>query len=87
MLLYTHRGLFQYNRLPFSVSAALVVFQCCMETLFQGCQGVSVYLDDLLVTASTMEEHLECLDKVLQILETAGFKLNKAKCALLLPKV
>ena len=72
----THRGLFQYNRLPFGVSAAPAIFQRCMETLFQGCQGVSVYLDDLLVTASTMEEHLERLDKVLQILETAGFKLN-----------
>jgi len=57
-----------------------------METLFQGYQGVSMYLDDLLVTSTTLEEHLECLDKVLHILEKAGFKLNKAKCAFLLPK-
>ena len=63
----THRGLFKYNRLPFGVSAAPAIFQRCMEILFQGCQGVSVYLDDLLVTASTMEEHLERLDKVLQM--------------------
>ena len=34
-----------------------------------------------------MEEHLERLDKVLQILENSGFKLNKTKCVLLLPKV
>ena len=34
-----------------------------------------------------MEEHLKRLDKVLQILETAGFKLNLAKCAFLLPEV
>ena len=31
-----------------------------------------------------MEEHLEHLDKELQIL---GFKLNKSKCVFLLPKV
>jgi len=46
-----------------------------------------VYLDDLLVTSTSLEEHLERLDKVLPILKTAGFKLNKAKCAFLLPKV
>ena len=48
----THKGLFQYNRLPFGVSP---VFQRCMENLFQGCEGVSIYLDDLLVTGSTIE--------------------------------
>ena len=29
----THRGLFQYNRLPFGVSAAPAVFQRCIENL------------------------------------------------------
>jgi len=30
----THRGLFQYTKLPFGVSAAPAVFQRCMENLF-----------------------------------------------------
>jgi len=60
----THKGLFQYNKFPFGVSAAPAIFQHCMETLFQGCQGAPVLLDDLFVTASTMEELLECLDNV-----------------------
>ena len=51
----THRGLFQYHRLPFGVSAAPAVFQRCIETLLQSCHGVSVYLDDILITGSTME--------------------------------
>ena len=59
----THKGIFQYTRLPFSVSVAPAVFQRCMKNLFQGCKGVSVYLDDLLVTGSTVKEHLENLDK------------------------
>ena len=75
----THKGLFQYNRLPFGVSAAPAVFQRCMESLLQGCAGVSIYLDDILVTGSTMEDHLVKLDKVLSIIATAGLKLNKAK--------
>ena len=83
----THRGLFQYNRLPFGVSSAPAVFQRCMESLFQGCKGVAIYLDDILVTGSTVENHLVNLDKVLSIMATAGLKLNKAKCEFLLPKV
>jgi len=83
----THKGLFQYNRLPFGVASAPAVFQRCMEGLFQGCEGVSIYLDDLLVTGSNIENHMQNLDKVLSILSTNGLRLNKSKCAFLLPKV
>ena len=38
----THKGLFQYNRLPFGVSSAPSIFQRYMETLLQGCKRVSV---------------------------------------------
>ena len=47
-----------------------------MENLFQGCHGVSLYLDDLLVTGSTVKEHLDNLNKVLGIMATAGLTLN-----------
>ena len=40
----THKSLFQYNRHPFGVSSAPAVFQKCMERLFQGCKGVSIYI-------------------------------------------
>ena len=83
----THKGLFRYNRLPFGVSSAPAVFQRCMENLFQGCAGVAIYLDDILVTGSTIENHLDNLDKVLNIMTKAGLKLNKDKCKFLLPKV
>ena len=83
----THKGLFQYTRLPFGVSAAPAVFQRCMENLFQGCKGVSIYLNDLLVTGATVKEHLKNLDKVLGTMATAGLTLNQAKCKFLLPRV
>ena len=83
----THRGLYQYHRLPFGVSAAPGVFQRCIETLLQGCHGVSVYVDDILITGPTIEEHLSNLDHVLQTIETAGLRLNKSKCEFLLPQV
>ena len=83
----THKGLFQNTRLPLGVSAAPGVFQHCMDSLFQGCKGVLVYLDDILVTGSTIDDHLQNLDKVLNILATAGLTLNRTKCAFLIPQV
>jgi len=81
----THKVLFQYNRLPFGISSAPAVFQRCIESLLQGCEGVSVYLDDILVTSATIESHLANLDKILGILATSGLRLNKAKRAFMLP--
>lgn len=58
-----------------------------MENLLQGCTGVSVYLDDILITGETLEQHLKNLDIVLTKLETAGLKLKKEKCQFLEMKV
>ena len=80
----THKGLFRYNRLPFGVSSAPSIFQQTIETLFKGVEGVLVYI---LITGSTLQEHLQTLDIVLEKLENSGLKLNKSKCRFLLPRI
>ncbi len=77
----THKGLFKYNRLPFGVSSAQAIFQCSMETLLQGQEGVSVYLDNILVTGTSVPHHLENLTAVLMKLQDAGLRLNRKKCS------
>ena len=83
----THKGLFKYNRLPFGVSSAPAIFQRSMKTLLRGLNGVSVNLDDILVTGSTHENHLHNLAAGLEQIEQAGLRLNRSKCFFLQPRL
>ena len=83
----THSGLFQYNRLPFGVSSAPGIFQQAMDNLLQGMTDVAAYMDDILVTGASEQEHLQNLDTVLQKLETASVRLKKSKCLFMSPEV
>ena len=71
----------------FGVSAAPSIFQRTMETLLQGLPGVCLYLDDILVTSQSDQEHLTNLSAVLQKLAAAGMKLKPNKCFFMLQKV
>ena len=55
------RGLFQYNRLPFGVSSSPAIFQRVIDNVLQIIPYVCAYLDDILVTGRTDEEHLKRL--------------------------
>ena len=79
----THRGLYQYQRLPYGVASAPAVWQRAMDQVLQGIPGVQCYLDDIIVTGRTREEHLKAIDKVLERLEEHGLKGNSEKCKFL----
>ena len=49
----------QYNRLPFGIHSAPAVFQRTMEGILRDIPHVSVYIDDILVTGRTGDEHLD----------------------------
>ena len=83
LVINTHRGLYEYTRLPFGVSSAPAIFQRTMESILQGLDRVAVYIDDILITGRSEEEHLKVLDEVLQRLQKAGMRLKKSKCTFL----
>ena len=58
-----------------------------MEGILRGIPKVCVYIDDILITGATEQEHLRTLDKVLTRLAEAGLKLKQAKCSFLRPSV
>ena len=83
----THKGLYQYTRLPFGVHSAPAIFQRTIEGILRGVKNVAVYIDDILITGVSEEEHLQTLDKVLSRLKAEGMRLKRDKCAFMLPKV
>lgn len=82
-------GLFEWNRMPFGLCNAPSTFQRLMERLFgdQQCHSLLLYLDDIIVFSSSIEQHLERLEVVINRLEQEGLKAKLEKCTFLQPKV
>ena len=85
----TPMGLFEYTRMPFGLSSAPATFQRLMNTVFRDelQEQVLVFLDDVIIFAKDMDEHLERLDRVLTRLRQHGLKVEPSKCHLLQEKV
>ncbi|XGW11934.1 hypothetical protein V3C99_012977 [Haemonchus contortus] len=82
-----HRGLYRYNRLPFGVKSAPGIFQQIMDSMICGLQGVAPYLDDIIVTGHTYEEHCRNLETLLNRISEYGFHVRLVKCHFLMPMV
>ena len=78
---------FQYTRLPYGVASPPLLFQATMEQVLQCIEGMLVFLNDILVTSKSEEEHLKRLDLVLTRLEEHRLRLNVSKCAFLQQQV
>eukprot|EP00794_Sanderia_malayensis_P011340 gene11340-biopygen9039 len=78
----THNGHYSFNVMPFGLANAPATFQRLMDLVLSGLHWTHclVYLDDVIVFAPTVEEHLKRLDVVLDRIEKAGLTLKPAKC-------
>lgn len=81
LALSTHRGVLLQMRLPFGISSAPGYFQEIMDQLTGDLPGVAVYLDDILVSGSSAEDHLNNLRRLLQRLQEKGLRCRLEKCA------
>ena len=78
--LNTHQGLYMCTRLPFGVASAPAVFQREMDSILQGIPQVVCYIDDILVTGDSDQQHLQHLEEVLRRLKQNGLRLHRNKC-------
>ncbi|XP_049272416.1 uncharacterized protein K02A2.6-like [Rhipicephalus sanguineus] len=87
LTLNTTRGLYRVKRLPFGIAAAPAIFQRYMESQLQGIPGVCVYLDDVIISGATSEDHDTRLELVLKRLASANLRLSIDKCCFAVPEV
>ena len=80
----THRGLFQFRRMPFGLRNGPSIFQRVMQGILAPYLWLFclVYIDDIVVYSKSYEDHIHHLDKVLEAIEKAGITLSPNKCHL-----
>ncbi|XP_063677789.1 uncharacterized protein K02A2.6-like [Bolinopsis microptera] len=77
--LNTHKGLFQWNRLPYGISSSSAIFQSVMDDTLAGVPMTCCRIDDILISGRNDEEHLINLNNVITRLELRGFKCKVEK--------
>lgn len=75
----TPQGLYSYTVLSFGLCNSAATFQRVINQVIRGLPGTAAYIDDLVVTAETREEHLARLRSLFERLAEAGLTLNLAK--------
>ena len=73
-------GRYRYLRLPMGICSAPEVFHKNAHQFLENIEGVRVYMVDIIVWGTTMEEHDERLMKTLDTLQKVGLVLNPDKC-------
>lgn len=79
LTLNTHKGLYQPTRLMFGIANAPAKFQKFMEGVLRDIPGVSVFIDDIRVTAANDDEHWNRLTEVLKRLDELNMRVNLQK--------
>ncbi len=78
----TPRGHFEYLVMPFGLSNSPAVFQALVNDVLRDMvdQFIYVYLDDILIFSSSLQEHVQHVRQVLQRLLENGLFVKAEKC-------
>ena len=80
----THRGLYQFRRMPFRYRNGPSVFQRIMQGILAPFLWIFalVYIDDIVIFSTSFEDHIQHLDQVLKAVSGANITLSPSKCHL-----
>jgi Reverse transcriptase (RNA-dependent DNA polymerase) len=78
----THRGLWQFVRMPFGYKNGPSIFQRDMQNILAPFLWIFslVYINDIVNFSLTFDDHLSHLDQVFKAVETSGITLATTKC-------
>ena len=76
---------YEYTRMGMGLRNAPATFQSLMDLVLSGLQGVElyVYLDDIIVFASDLEEHDKKFRRLMKRLDEANLTIKPSKCQFL----
>lgn len=78
----THRGLYQFKRMPFGFCNGPAVFQRIMQGVLAPFLWIFalVYIDDIVIFSKTFDEHLLHVESVLKAILDSKITLSPSKC-------
>ena len=75
-----HRGLYEYNVIPFGLANAPGIFQELMSVVLYGLGDFAMaYLDDIIIFCTSEEEHKQHIQKKFNCIRQHKLKLSKFK--------
>lgn len=78
----TPDGHYEFIKMPFGICNGPSVFQRAISKAVSHLDFLLVYMDDILIPFSTIEEGLKYLELTVSALNTSGFRINPKKCKL-----
>jgi hypothetical protein len=77
----THEGHYEFLAMPFGLTNAPFAFQGLMNSTFKRLKKfVLVFFDDILIYNKSWEDHVQHVNKVLQLLEAQQVYAKPSKC-------
>ena len=85
----THRGLYEFNVMPFGLCNAPATFQRLMNYVLQDFLGkfAAVYIDDIIIYSRTFEQHMDHIQQVFDALRKACLKIKLKKGYFCFPSI
>src|SRR3954453_2227418 len=85
----THKGLYEFNIMPFDLRNAPGTYQHLMNYILQDYIGkfIAVYLDDIIIYSKTFEQHIDHVKLIFKALRKAILKIKLKKCYFCFPNI
>jgi hypothetical protein len=77
----THRGVYEYQLLPFGIKSAPGIFQAIMDNMLAGLSFPTAYLDDIIVVSCSPDDHRRHLHAAFLRINEYGFRVRLGKCS------
>lgn len=85
----THFGHYEYRVMPFGLSNAPATFMHLMHSIFHDLlnNGVTIYLDDILIYSKNIQEHVLQVEEVIKRLHEHKLYAKLSKCTFCVPQI